>query len=631
MDTKDSYIGLELEQNCGDVLVVTKKEKGSKYKGCFKKYPCELTFDIYNAKAKKVQNPQIEQVEFVQKIWQQNCGDKLKIFNEKKNGKWKCQFVKYPYVIYSDKTTIINGQVNNPQIEIEEFLFKKWKQNCGDILRVLKKTDKYIYNAVLFECEFINYPYKVLATKNCIKYGTVNNPQIEKATFIGKLFKQNCGDYLKVLRKTNEQARKKSNYLYECEFQKYPYRVKATKGHILNGCVDNPQIEKTEFIEKKWIQTCGDSLKIIRKTNKQIKQEFLWEANFINYPCTIFATKTTIKEGNVINCALPWMNKDSLIKFIINNFKEKPTLKELSNKIKLSYSALGRKINEFGLRDYISYFQNYQENSIRDFIKQYTECSDEEKSFKIEEKEYGLDICLPNLKLGIEYNGNYWHSSLYKEPNYHQKKSLDFLKENIRLIHVFEYEWMDERIRPILESMLKMNLGIFNKKVGASKCKIKELGYREYAEFCNENHIQGEAGAKVKLGLFYKEELIQIISFGKPRFSDKYEYEIIRECSKKDYIVIGGKEKLWNYFVKKYNPTSVLSYCDFSKFTGNSYLKLGFKKERLNAPGFVWFDEKNKQTFWRNPYKNQEMKSKGYLKIYDCGQLVFVWKNGGNY
>ena len=99
---------------------------------------------------------------------------------------------------------------------------------------------------------------------------------------------------------------------------------------------------------------------------------------------------------------------------------------------------------------------------------------------------------------------------------------------------------------------------------------------------------------------------------------------ISRECSKQGYIILGGKEKLWSYFIKKYNPNSVISYCDFSKFTGNSYLKLGFKKERLNKPGFVWWDSKINQVFWRSPEKNQEMKEK-YIKIYDCGQLVFTW------
>ena len=115
------------------------------------------------------------------------------------------------------------------------------------------------------------------------------------------------------------------------------------------------------------------------------------------------------------------------------------------------------------------------------------------------------------------------------------------------------------------------------------------------------------------------------MSFGSPRFTDKYEWEIIRECSKLGYIVIGGKEKLWSYFLKKHTPSNCISYCDFSKFNGNSYLKLGFNKIGLNKPGFVWWNKKEDKYYWRNPYKYKEFKNSGYLKIYDCGQLVFEW------
>ena len=114
------------------------------------------------------------------------------------------------------------------------------------------------------------------------------------------------------------------------------------------------------------------------------------------------------------------------------------------------------------------------------------------------------------------------------------------------------------------------------------------------------------------------------MSFGKPRFTDKYEWEIIRECSKLGYIIIGGKEKLWKYFLRKFNPNNCISYCDFSKFTGNSYLKLGFKLKQLNKPGFVWYDKVKDCVYWRNPSKHQEYKDK-YFQIYDCGQLVFEW------
>ena len=114
------------------------------------------------------------------------------------------------------------------------------------------------------------------------------------------------------------------------------------------------------------------------------------------------------------------------------------------------------------------------------------------------------------------------------------------------------------------------------------------------------------------------------MSFSKPRFTDEYEWEIIRECSKLGYVVLGGKERLWKHFLKLYSPNSVISYCDFGKFSGNSYLNIQFKKERLNKPGFVWWDNNSNEVFWRDPYNNQEMKKK-YTKIWDAGQLVFVW------
>ena len=224
--------------------------------------------------------------------------------------------------------------------------------------------------------------------------------------------------------------------------------------------------------------------------------------------------------------------------------------------------------------------------------------------------------------MGIEVNGNYWHSELYKQQNYHQEKSLLAKEKGINLIHIFEYEWLEKQ--DILKSLIKSKLGIFEKKIGASKCKIKELSYKEYAQFCNQNHLQGECGAKVKLGLFYKEELVQIMSFGVPRFTDKYEWEIIRECSKLGYIILGGKEKLWSYFIKNNNPLNCISYCDFSKFNGNSYLKLGFKKMGLNKPGFVWWDNRNNIIYLRSPHKHKEMKEK-YIRIFDAGQLVFIW------
>ena len=553
---------------------------------------------------------------FQNKIWPQNCGDDLKVISKSdKRDYWICEFTKYPYRKEAKKYHIVNGSVLNPLIEENKYIGKEFLQKCGDILKIIEKTDKKAKdNSFLYRCQFQKYPYEVfISDKRKIEQGQILNPQIEQVEFIDKIWSQNCGDSLKVIEKTEPRK-------WKCKFIKYPYEVICEKSKIIIGEVLNPQIEQVEFIDKIWHQNCGDDLRVIRKTNKKDNtHNYLFECEFLKYPNKILVQKRYIIEGSVYNNELPWCSKENLIKYIQKNFKEKPTLNKVAKSLNLADCTLGHKINEFGLRDYISYSYLGKETELKEYIESLL--NTQLNSYN--DKNYEIDIYIPNKNLGFEFNGDYWHSSLYKENNYHQEKSLYFQNKNINLIHIWEWEWMHKQ--EILKFLIKSKLGLFNKKVGASKCKIKELDYRTYADFCNENHLQGECGARVKLGLFYQDELVQIMSFGSPRFTLDFDWEIIRECSKLGYIIIGGKEKLWSYFVKNYFPKNCISYCDFSKFTGNSYLKLGFKKERLNKPGFVWYDEKTKEIFWRDPFHHKEMKDKDYLKIYDCGQLVFVW------
>ena len=59
-----------------------------------------------------------------------------------------------------------------------------------------------------------------------------------------------------------------------------------------------------------------------------------------------------------------------------------------------------------------------------------------------EGKAFEIDIYIPELKLGIEYNGIYWHSTKYiKDKYYHANKTLMARKAKINLIHIFEDQW----------------------------------------------------------------------------------------------------------------------------------------------------------------------------------------------
>jgi hypothetical protein len=54
-----------------------------------------------------------------------------------------------------------------------------------------------------------------------------------------------------------------------------------------------------------------------------------------------------------------------------------------------------------------------------------------------------IDIYLPDLHLGFEFNGIYWHSSIFKDRTYHQSKFLSCWLKGIQLIQIWEDDWQD--------------------------------------------------------------------------------------------------------------------------------------------------------------------------------------------
>lgn len=125
---------------------------------------------------------------FIGREFLQNCGDSLLVLSKEENNRYRGVFEKYSYEITAQGSNIKRGKVNNPRIEEEEFFNKIWFQNCGDSLKIIQKTTQRKGTNILFECEFIKYSYKVFATKQKIIKGEVLNPLIEENKFIGKIF-----------------------------------------------------------------------------------------------------------------------------------------------------------------------------------------------------------------------------------------------------------------------------------------------------------------------------------------------------------------------------------------------------------------------------------------------------------
>ena len=257
-----------------------------------------------------------------------------------------------------------------------------------------------------------------------------------------------------------------------------------------------------------------------------------------------------------------------------------------------------------------------------------------------------LDFYLPEQKIAFEINGLYWHSENGRgiTRNYHNDKTKICLDNNIHLIHVFEFEWINkcEIIKSIIKTILNCNN---NNIIYARKCELKDVDIKEKNIFLNDNHLQGEDKSSIKLGLYSNDKLVSIMTFNKKsRFDKNIQWELSRFCNLQNTIVIGGASKLFSYFKKQYKPKSIVSYSDRRFFNGNIYNTLGFKFINNTNPSYYYISPNYKNIYNRMNFQKHLLKSKlklfnpqlsewenmklnGWDRIWDCGNSKWVWIN----
>lgn len=183
-------------------------------------------------------------------------------------------------------------------------------------------------------------------------------------------------------------------------------------------------------------------------------------------------------------------------------------------------------------------------------------------------------------------------------------------------------------------------------RIFARKCDVIHVDKNTSDSFLDAYHLQGKCqGDIIRVGLVYDNSLVGIMTFGNARYSNKAEIELLRLCYLPGYRIIGGSEKMFNFFCDVYHPNSIISYCDNSKFNGDVYVKLGFTKIYHGTPTAHWYNPKNRKHFTDNllrkrgvdqligtsygkGYSNEKaMLENGFVRIYDCGQSTLLWKN----
>ena len=345
-----------------------------------------------------------------------------------------------------------------------------------------------------------------------------------------------------------------------------------------------------------------------------------------------------------------WNDIDFIKKTFINK-EDKFLMKEFCEFFNITFTGATQRKNHFlGLKQYENANSRTKtQHSIYEFITSFYKGEVKYNERKVlSNKE--LDIYIPEKKFAIEYDGFMFHSfgkskiSMFNnaeeeiDARYHLLEKTEMCEEQgIKLFHIWENEWVDPIKQEIWKSMIKVALNCAEVKLNARDCEIREVSSNESTLFLDKNHLQGSINSSIRYGLFYNNELVQILAFGKSRYNNDYDFELYRQCTKLDTIVRGGFSKLLNYF-KEHHKGSIISYGN-RRWTStiNNIYGNHFKKTLPNY--FYFLDEHNPIMLSRLQFQKYMLKDKlknfsedltetenmynnGYRKIYDCGNLV---------
>jgi len=343
-------------------------------------------------------------------------------------------------------------------------------------------------------------------------------------------------------------------------------------------------------------------------------------------------------------------------KYISDNFDHKPTYREVANRIGVRVDTVCDFACRKGLLDRFAKYRSTMEAEVCDFLKELGVKSHTRDRQIIAPLE--IDIVVDDYNLGIECNPTVTHNSSICDPwggppkthGYHQIKTKQCEANGIFLFHIFGYEW--EHKQSIIKSMLANLLGKNSTIIYARQCVVKEVSGADSFKFLDANHRQGAAQSSIRLGLYYQDELVSLMTFGKMRnsigtgYDDLSDcYELIRFCSKLNTNVVGGASRLFKHFIKEVNPKRVRSFSDRAHTRGELYKKLGFTEVTRSSAGYVWVNvitnvayhrtnaqKQNIQRFLNDPdidlsqSENQIMETHGFVRVYDSGTITWEWR-----
>lgn len=343
----------------------------------------------------------------------------------------------------------------------------------------------------------------------------------------------------------------------------------------------------------------------------------------------------------IINLADIYSNSECFIKFIKLMYHHKNRqlrLKEIAKIFNVVSQTIKNRVIELRLDKYFYIYDSLLEIKFNDFLcaNNFIQCLSNDNMLsnfylrhdrgtllnKNTMHHSELDFHFKNNNIAFEINDIGGHNSLKRKNKfYHYNKMIECTRKNIRLIHLWEWELTNPKIWNQI-SLWILNLLNNNKTIiDINQCNAKFIDHNEAEDFLNKYNLYGYSEASYHYGLYYQNELIQVISFNQLSNNN---YELLRFSIKYGCSLEDNEDYLLKWFIQNNNVNTIITYCDLDKFTGKTFENIGFNLLRQNDP-FKLFYDNDSQIVLRESTSIKIEDSK--KSMYNCGQNVYIFKN----
>lgn len=314
------------------------------------------------------------------------------------------------------------------------------------------------------------------------------------------------------------------------------------------------------------------------------------------------------------------------------------TFKEISKHLGVKPSVVSYTFGKYSIPYNPTDWQKFSTSGAEKELKSYIKSIYNKQLIQSHRRKYGeyeLDIYLPDVNIGFEFNGCFYHSEKFKLPNYHKKKMDYWNSHGVRVITIWEDDWESNNTRT--KKFINNLLGTNNQRIYARKCDVVELNHKDYYNFLEENHMLGGETAGVRIGLVYQGNIVSVMGL-RHRAGTIKSWELTRFSNT---TVTGAFSKILKYFTNLYNPDSIYSLADLEIVdkSNNIYTKQGFLLEYELPPDYGYYNSKNKiiehKFNWRKSKfsklgidvsgKTERILAKEYglLRCYDSGKIMY--------